>query len=60
MELKIIDEIIDEPVGGAHRHHEKVFSNLKGSLVKHIKNLKLLSNEELIKKRNSRYLNFIV
>tara|TARA_B100000575_G_scaffold287423_1_gene285753 strand:+ start:1349 stop:2290 length:942 start_codon:yes stop_codon:yes gene_type:complete len=60
LELKIIDEIIDEPVGGAHRHHEKVFFNLKESLVKHIKNLKLLSNEELIKKRNSRYLNFIV
>tara|TARA_B100000963_G_scaffold164801_1_gene143090 strand:+ start:206 stop:1147 length:942 start_codon:yes stop_codon:yes gene_type:complete len=60
LELKIIDEIIQEPVGGAHRHYEKVSSDLKEALIKTINNLKLLSNDELIKKRNSRYLNYIV
>ena len=58
--LKIVDKIIDEPVGGAHRHFEKVSDDLKVALIKSIEDLKLLSKEELIKKRNNRYLNYIV
>ena len=60
LELKIIDRIIEEPVGGAHRHFEKVSNDLKVALIKSIEDLKLLSKEELIKKRNNRYLNYIV
>ena len=60
LELKIIDQIIEEPVGGAHRHHEKVSSDLKKALVKSIEDLKLLTKDELIRKRNNRYLNYIV
>ena len=60
LELKIIDQIIEEPVGGAHRHHEKVSSDLKKALIKSIEDLKLLTKDELIRKRNNRYLNYIV
>ena len=60
LELKIIDRIIEEPIGGAHRHFDKVSNDLKVALVKSIKDLKLLSKDELIKKRNNRYLNYIV
>ncbi len=60
LELKIIDRIIEEPVGGAHRHFEKVSDDLKVALVKSIEDLKLISKDELIKKRNNRYLNYIV
>ena len=60
LELKIIDRIIDEPVGGAHRHFEKVSNDLKVALIKSIEDLKLLPKDELIKKRNNRYLNYIV
>ena len=60
LELKIIDQIIEEPVGGAHRHHEKVSSDLKKALVKSIEDLKQLTKDELIRKRNNRYLNYIV
>ena len=60
LELKIIDQIIEEPVGGAHRHHEKVSSDLKKALVKSIEDLRLLTKDELIRKRNNRYLNYIV
>ena len=28
-ELSIIDLIIDEPIGGAHRNHEKTYQNVK-------------------------------
>ena len=60
LELKIIDRIIEEPVGGAHRHFDNVSNDLKVALIKSIEDLKLLSKDELIKKRNSRYLNYIV
>ncbi len=60
LELKIIDRIIEEPIGGAHRHIDKVSNDLKVALIKSIEDLKLLSKDELIKKRNNRYLNYIV
>ncbi len=60
LELKIIDEIIEEPIGGAHRHHEKVSSDLKQVLIKNIDNLRSIKKNDLIKKRNERYLNYIV
>ena len=60
LELKIIDRIIEEPIGGAHRNIDKVSNDLKVALIKSIEDLKLLSKDELIKKRNNRYLNYIV
>ena len=60
LELKIVDQVINEPVGGAHRHFEKVSNDLKVALIKSIEDLKLLPKDELIKKRNNRYLNYIV
>ena len=60
LELKIIDKIIEEPIGGAHRHFDKVSNDIKVALIKSIEDLKLLSKDELIKKRNNRYLNYIV
>ena len=60
LELKIIDRIIEEPIGGAHRHFDKVSNDLKVALIKSIEDLKLLSKDEFIKKRNNRYLNYIV
>ncbi len=60
LELKIIDRIIEEPIGGVHRHFDKVSNDLKVALIKSIEDLKLLSKDELIKKRNNRYLNYIV
>ena len=60
LELKIIDRIIEEPIGGAHRHFDKVSNDLKVALIKSIEDLKLLSKDELINKRNNRYLNYIV
>ncbi len=60
LELKIIDRIIEEPIGGAHRHFDKVSNDLKVALIKNIEDLKFLSKDELIKKRNNRYLNYIV
>ena len=36
LSLGIIDEIIDEPIGGAHRDHVVVSQNIKASLIKNL------------------------
>ena len=53
--LKLIDEIVKEPVGGAHRNREKAFDTVKNKIVKHYGELKKLSPEELIQSRMDKY-----
>ncbi len=55
MEFGIVDEIIPEPLGGAHRNHEETASNLKQSLLKNIKKLSALSHEDLLEKRYEKF-----
>ena len=50
--LKIIDEIIEEPLGGAHRDYDSISSSIKDSL---IKNLSVLNNMPVEKLLNRRY-----
>ena len=54
--LGVIDEIIPEPLGGAHRKPEVVFENLRKSLRKHINELARFSGEELKKQRTEKFL----
>lgn len=51
----IIDEIIPEPLGGAHRDPSFVYERLKESILKHIRELNKLSGEELIKDRYDKF-----
>ena len=53
--LKLIDEIVKEPVGGAHRNREKTFDIVKNKILKHYTELKKLSPEELVEKRMDKY-----
>lgn len=53
--LKLIDEIVREPIGGAHRNHEKTFTIVKNKILKHFDELKKLSPEALVKKRMNKY-----
>ncbi|MFT4600363.1 MAG: acetyl-CoA carboxylase carboxyl transferase subunit alpha [Arenicella sp.] len=53
--LKIVDEIIEEPTGGAHRFREETFSNVKKSIQK---NLKKLSAMDPDKRANERIEKF--
>ena len=54
-EMEIVEAIIPEPAGGAHRNYKEVAENLKEQLLKGIKELEGLSLEEL---KNSRYEKF--
>ena len=55
--FKIIDDIIPEPYGGAHRHPLKQSEILKESISKIIKELKQISVKELVNIRKHKYLN---
>jgi acetyl-CoA carboxylase carboxyl transferase subunit alpha len=50
-ELGLVDEIVPEPLGGAHRNCEAAAKNIKEALLKNLAELEKLSVEELIDKR---------
>ncbi|MBR2273503.1 MAG: acetyl-CoA carboxylase carboxyltransferase subunit alpha [Alphaproteobacteria bacterium] len=54
--LGIIDEIIKEPLGGAHRNPEQVYTTVKEALIKQLKEVRQISGEELKKQRTDKFL----
>ena len=54
--LGIIDEIIKEPLGGAHRNKEQTFNSVKEVLLKHLKELSAVSPDDLKKERTEKFL----
>ena len=54
---KIIDSIVEEVDGGAHRYPEDQASILKNQIINSINNLNTLSVETRRKKRNEKFLN---
>jgi len=55
IKLKVIDEIIKEPIGGAHRNPDAMSKNIEKSLRKHLKELQKLSPEELAEDRFKKF-----
>ncbi len=55
--FKIIDEIIPEPYGGAHRHPLKQAELIKEKIISLVKDLKQVSIKELVQIRKKKYLN---
>jgi len=55
--LKLIDEIVREPLGGAHTNRAKTFDTLKNKISNHFKELQKLSPKELVKNRMDKYAN---
>jgi len=55
LELKVIDEIIKEPIGGAHNNIEQTAKNIKAALLKNLSGLKQLSKPELIETRYKKF-----
>ena len=52
--LQIIDEIIEEPLGGAHRDYDLISSSIKDSLIKNLSTLNNISLEQLLDRRYKR------
>ncbi len=55
LENKLVDGIIDEPLGGAHAYPEEMFERVKKVIVKELKALKKLDPEERIRLRMKKY-----
>jgi acetyl-CoA carboxylase carboxyl transferase subunit alpha len=56
LELEIIDEIIPEPLGGAHRDRNLMLKNLSDSISKNLENFKMMSAEEIFNNRKNKFL----
>ena len=56
LKLKVIDEIVDEPVGGAHRDRDLILQNVRESLVKNLDYFNELSFEEIMNERKNKFL----
>lgn len=54
--INIVDEIIQEPLGGAHRDYDLMSENIKGSLIRNLSILNKLSIEDLLERRYKRIL----
>ena len=57
-ECNLVDVIVREPLGGAHRDHDLVARNLKESLEKSLSELEGLSIEELLERRHQKIMKF--
>ncbi|TXH96469.1 MAG: acetyl-CoA carboxylase carboxyl transferase subunit alpha [Rheinheimera sp.] len=57
-ELGLIDEIINEPLGGAHRSHEQMAQGVKAALLRDLAKLDKLSVAELLDRRYKRLMSF--
>ena len=55
LENKLIDAIIPEPLGGAHRDYETTFTNVKKEIKKHLTRMHKQDADERIEKRIEKY-----
>ena len=56
LKLNIIDEIIAEPIGGAHRNREEILSNVKESISKNLNFFANMSPDEILNHRKNKFL----
>jgi acetyl-CoA carboxylase carboxyl transferase subunit alpha len=55
-ELRVIDEIIPEPQGGAHADHAGTAAALKEALIRHLEELRHLKPDKLVRRRREKFL----
>ena len=56
LEHEIIDEIIPEPSGGAHRDKDLILDNVRNALNKNLENFKSMSPQEIFDDRKNKFL----
>ena len=58
LKLKLVDEVIPEPAGGAHHSWEAAAAAVKDAVLRHIAELKKLDELELKEKRYAKFRAF--
>ncbi len=56
LRLKIIDEIIPEPLGGAHRDPESIAADIKHSIIKNLKKFESYNKDQIYDHRKAKFL----
>jgi acetyl-CoA carboxylase carboxyl transferase subunit alpha len=56
LELKVIDEIIQEPVGGAHRDRDLILENVRKSIESNLSEFLNMSGDEVLNHRKNKFL----
>ncbi|SJL82256.1 acetyl-CoA carboxylase carboxyl transferase subunit alpha [Vibrio palustris] len=57
-ELELIDEIIEEPLGGAHRDYKLMAANIKATLLRQLAELDNLESDDLLDRRYNRLMQY--
>lgn len=58
LELNLVDQVVSEPLGGAHRDAPLMAANLKKHLIETLDKLEAMSNEELLERRYNRLMSY--
>ena len=58
LELGIIDEVIPEPMGGAHHDHVAAANNLKKQVIRQLTGLEAIDRKTLLEQRYQKFRNF--
>jgi acetyl-CoA carboxylase carboxyl transferase subunit alpha len=56
--LKLVDEVVEEPLGGAHRDPAETAARLKAAIIRHLDQLSALPRDELRAQRAARIASF--
>ena len=56
LELKVIDEIIPEPIGGAHRDRDLILVNIRKSIESNLNEFSNMSRDEVLNHRKNKFL----
>jgi len=54
--LKVIDEIIPEPVGGAHRDKDLILNNVRNSITNNLNHFNSMNKDEVLNHRKNKFL----
>jgi len=58
LKLKLVDEVLREPLGGAHRNPETMAEDLKAAVLRHLDELQALGTDDLVARRDERLAGF--
>jgi len=59
LKLRLIDEIIAEPLGGAHRNVSQTAENIKHALIKNLHGLQTMDTQTLLQQRYAKCMNYV-
>ncbi|MGL6072656.1 MAG: acetyl-CoA carboxylase carboxyltransferase subunit alpha [Fimbriiglobus sp.] len=57
VKVGVLDEVIPEPIGGAHRSPREMMTTLKSTLIRYLKELSALDKPELMNQRYQKFRN---